>query len=57
MNFFQRTNTADSYRLLAELSIEVGYFVPGLRNFFQKMGEAVSYIKTKADVDMTIVQS
>ena len=45
---FQRTNTADSYRLLAELSIEVGYFVPV---------EAVSYIKTKTDVDMTIVQS
>lgn len=54
---FQRTNTADSYRLLAELSIEVGYFVPVCGIFFKKMGEAVSYIKTKTDVDMTIVQS
>lgn len=54
---FQRTNTADSYRLLAELSIEVGYFVLVCGIFFKKMGEAVSYIKTKTDVDMTIVQS
>lgn len=54
---FQRTNTADSYRLLAELSIEVGYFVPVCGIFFKKMGDAVSYIKTKTDVDMTIVQS
>ncbi len=31
---------------------------PGLRNFFFKsMGNAVSYIKTKTDVDMTIVRS
>lgn len=54
---FQRTNTADSYRLLAELSIEVGYFVPVCGIFFKKMGDAVSYIKTKTDVDMTIMQS
>lgn len=54
---FQRTNTADSYRLLAELSIEVGYFVPVCGIFFKKMGDAVSYIKTKTGVDMTIVQS
>lgn len=54
---FQRTNTADSYRLLAELSIEIGYFAPVCGIFFKTMGDAVSYIKTKTDVDMTIVQS
>lgn len=54
---FQRTNTADSYRLLAELSIEIGYFSPVCGIFFETMGDAVSYIKTKTDVDMTIVQS
>lgn len=54
---FQRTNTADSYRLLAELSIEIGYFAPACGIFFKTMGDAVSYIKTKTDVDMTIVQS
>lgn len=54
---FQKTNAADSYRLLAELAIEVGYFVPACGIFFKKMGDAVSYIKTKTDVDMTIVQS
>lgn len=54
---FQRTNTADSYRLLAELSIEVGYIVPACGIFFKSMGNAVSYIKTKTDVDMTIVRS
>lgn len=54
---FQRTNTADSYRLLAELSIEIGYFAPVYGIFFKTMGDAVSYIKTKTDVDMTIVQS
>lgn len=54
---FQRTNTADSYRLLAELAIEVGYFVPACGIFFKSMGDAVSYIKTKTDVDMTIVRS
>lgn len=32
---FQRTNTADSYRLLAELSIEIGYFAP-VCGFFSK---------------------
>lgn len=54
---FQKTNTADSYRLLAELSIEIGYFSPVCGIFFETMGDAVSYIKTKTDVDMTIVQS
>lgn len=54
---FQRTNTADSYRLLAELSIEIGYFAPVCGILFKTMGDAVSYIKTKTDVDMTIVQS
>lgn len=54
---FQRTNTADSYRLLAELSIEIGYFAPVCGIFFKTMSDAVSYIKTKTDVDMTIVQS
>ena len=54
---FQRTNTADSYRLLAELSIEIRYFDPVRGIFFKTMGDAVSYIKTKTDVDMTIVQS
>lgn len=54
---FQETNAADSYRLLAELAIEVGYFVPACGIFFKKMGDAVSYIKTKTDVDMTIMQS
>ena len=54
---FQRTNTADSYRLLAELSIEIGYFAPVCGIFFKTMGDAVSYIKTKTDVDMTIVQA
>lgn len=54
---FQRTNTADSYRLLAELSIEIGYFAPVCGIFFKTMGDAVSYIKTKTDVDITIVQS
>ena len=44
---FQKTNAADSYRLLAELAIEVGYFVPACGIFFKKMGDAVSYIKTK----------
>ena len=33
---FQKTNVADSYRLLAELSIEVGYFVPVCGIFFSK---------------------
>lgn len=54
---FQRTNTVDSYRLLAELSIEIGYFSPVCGIFFETMGDAVSYIKTKTNVDMTIVQS
>lgn len=54
---FQKTNAADSYRLLAELSIEVGYFVPVCGILFKTMGDAVSYIKTKTDIDMTIVQS
>lgn len=54
---FQKTNAADSYRLLAELAIEVGYFVPACGIFFKSMGDAVSYIKTKTDVDMTIVRS
>lgn len=54
---FQKTNAADSYRLLAELAIEVGYFVPACGIFFKSMGNAVSYIKTKTDVDMTIVRS
>lgn len=54
---FQKTNAADSYRLLAELAIEVGYFVPACGIFFKSMGDAVSYIKTKTDVDMTIVLS
>ena len=54
---FQRTNTADSYRLLAELSIEVGYFVPVCGIFFKRMDDAISYIKTKTDVDMTIIRS
>lgn len=54
---FQKTNAADSYRLLAELAIEVGYIVPACGIFFKSMGDAVSYIKTKTDVDMTIVRS
>lgn len=54
---FQRTNTADSYRLLAELSIEVGYFVPVCGIIFKRMDDAISYIKTKTDVDMTIIRS
>lgn len=54
---FQKTNAADSYRLLAELAIKVGYFVPACGIFFKSMGDAVSYIKTKTDVDMTIVRS
>jgi hypothetical protein len=54
---FQKTNAADSYRLLAELAIEVGYIVPACGIFFKSMGNAVSYIKTKTDVDMTIVRS
>ena len=54
---FQKTNAADSYRLLAELAIEVGYFDPACGIFFKSMGDAVSYIKTKTDIDMTIVQS
>lgn len=54
---FQKTNAADSYRLLAELAIEVRYIVPACGIFFKSMGDAVSYIKTKTDVDMTIVRS
>ena len=54
---FQKTNAADSYSLLAELAIEVGYFVPACGIFFKSMGDAVSYIKTKTDADMTIVRS
>lgn len=54
---FQKTNAADSYRLLAELAIEGGYIVPACGIFFKSMGNAVSYIKTKTDVDMTIVRS
>ena len=54
---FQKTNAADSYRLLAELAIKVGYFVPVCGIFFKSMGDAVSYIKTKTDVGMKIVRS
>lgn len=54
---FKKASVVDSYRLLAELAIEVGYFVPACGIFFKSMGDAVSYIKTKTDVDMTIVQS
>ena len=42
---------------MAELSIEIGYFAPVCGIFFKTMGDAVSYIKTKTNVDMTIVQS
>lgn len=53
---FQKTNAADSYRLLAELAIEVGYFVPACGIFFKSMGDAVSYIKAKTGVDLKVVQ-
>lgn len=53
---FQETNAADSYRLLAELAIEVGYFVPACGIFFKSMGDAVSYIKAKTGVDLKVVQ-
>lgn len=54
---FKKASVVDGYRLLAELSIEVGYFVPACGISFKSMGDAVSYIKTKTDVDMTIVRS
>lgn len=53
---FQKTNAADSYRLLAELAIEVGYFDPACGIFFKSMGDAVSYIKAKTGVDLKVVQ-
>lgn len=53
---FQKTNAADSYRLLAELAIEVGYFVPACGIFFKSMDDAVSYIKAKTGVDLKVVQ-
>lgn len=53
---FQKTNAADSYRLLAELAIEVGHFVPACGIFFKSMGDAVSYIKAKTGVDLKVVQ-
>lgn len=53
---FQKTNASDSYRLLAELAIEVGYFVPACGIFFKSMGDAVSYIKAKTGVDLKVVQ-
>lgn len=53
---FQETNAADSYRLLAELAIEVGYFVPACGIFFKSMDDAVSYIKAKTGVDLKVVQ-
>lgn len=49
---FQKTNVADSYRLLAELAIEVGYFVPVCGIFFKRMDDVVSYIKMKTGVDL-----
>ncbi len=54
---FQKTNAADSYRLLAELSIEVGYFDPVCGIFFKGPCDAVSYIKMKTGVDLKIVRS
>lgn len=54
---FQKTNTADSYRLLAELAIEVGYFAPVCGIFFKGQGDAISYIKTKTGVDLKIMRS
>ncbi len=54
---FQKTNVADSYRLLAELAIEVGYFVPACGIFFKRMDDVVSYIKMKTGVDLKIVRS
>lgn len=54
---FQKTNVADSYRLLAELAIEVGYFVPACGVFFKSMDDVVSYIKMKTGVDLKIVRS
>lgn len=49
---FRKTNVADSYRLLAELAIEVGYFVPVCGIFFKRMDDVVSYIKMKTGVDL-----
>lgn len=54
---FKRASVIDSYRLLAELSIEVGYFVPPCGIPFKKMADALSYIKAKTGVDMKVVQA
>ena len=54
---FRKTSVVDSYRLLAELSIEVGYFTPARVIPFTKMSAALSYIKAKTGVDLEIVRS
>lgn len=54
---FKKTSVGDSYRLLAELSIEVGYFVPACGIPFKKMADALSYIKAKTGIDLKIVRS
>ena len=53
---FKKTSVVDSYRLLAELSIEVGHFVPACGIPFKKMTDALSYIKAKTGVDMKIMR-
>ena len=54
---FRKTSVVDSYRLLAELSIEVGYFTPACVIPFKETSDALSYIKAKTGVDMEIVRS
>lgn len=53
---FKRASVVDSYRLLAELSIEVGYFVPPCGILFKKIVDAMSYIKAKTGVDLKVVR-
>lgn len=54
---FKKASVVDSYRLLAELSIEVGYFVPACGIPFRKMEDALSYIKAKTGVALKIVMA
>ena len=54
---FRKTSVVDSYRLFAELSIEVGDFTPARVIPFKKMSDALSYIKAKTGVDLEIVRS
>ena len=54
---FKKASAVDSYRLLAELSIEVGYFVPDCGIPFRKIEDALSYIKAKTGVALKIVMA